>query len=231
MKLKAYNWVLEGLAALVILVGVVTMLIVGQETMGLMVIRVVGLGVLFFTLMRVKPILASRDDKDYLIIMLLELLVTLVVGAVLLFMAEKIESNEKWLTFSQLTGIVFYIRGIIHFYTTSKRYELHDLVGFFVNVLLISFGFLFLFNTLEVNTIVWIIYGLSFVLTGYLAYRSWNGYGRFRLEKENKLKLQDFVEKDKKKEKVVEDPKSIDDEINPVIIDEPKDDRPHIDVQ
>lgn len=228
MKLKAYNWVLEGLGALVILVGVIIMIIQGMEEVSKLVVQVVGLGVLFFTLMRIKPILESRNEKDYIIIMVLEFIITLVIAFVMLLMADKVSQEDKFINFSRLTGTVLYLRGIIHFYTTSKRYELHDLVAFFVNVLFISFGFLFLFNALKANYIVWVIYVLSFLLVGFFTYRSYNGYRNFRLQKENALKMQNYLEK--QKEEVIDDPKRIEDEIHPEVIEEPKEERPSINV-
>ena len=228
MKLKTYGWALEGLAALVIFVGLIIML-TQKEDLSALVIQAVGLGILFFTIMRIKPIVSSRNEKDFVIIMVLELVLTIVVGIIMLFFSTTVEGS-KIISFSRLTGVVLYTRGIVHFYTTAKRYELHDIVAFIVHVLFISFGFLFLFNALEANYVVWVIYALSFLLVAFFSYRSYNGYSQFRTQKENELKMQDYVEKDKKKEKVIEDPKNINDEINPKIIDEKDEERPHVDV-
>lgn len=230
MKINVYRWALEGLAALVLLVGTITMIITGVDEIQKFIVQVIGIGILFFTIIRIKPLIAARNEKDYLIIMLLEILVDLVVGSILLFGAEWVNgrSGEKFFTFSQFTGIVFYIRGIVHFYTTSKRYELHDLFSFIVNILMISFGFLFLFNTLELKTIVYILYVLSFILIGYFSYRTYNGYNRFRIEKTNRLKMQDYLEKEEKDPETIEDPVSIEEEIHPKIIEEPEEERPEV---
>lgn len=228
MKLKAYRWALEGITALVLLVGTITMIIVGTEEISKLIVQVIGLGFLFFTLIRIRPIIASRNEKDYLIIMLIEILVSFVVGIMLLFFSDWVQENTKFFTFSQLTGIVFYIRGIVHFYTTSKRYELHDIFSFIVHILLLSFGFLFLFNTLEVEKIVYILYVLSFLLVGYFGYRTYTGYNRYRIEKTNQLKMQDYMEKKEEKSDTIEDPVSIDEQIQPKIIEEPEENRPEV---
>lgn len=228
MKLKAYRWAIEGIAALLLLVGTVAMMIIGVDEIKRLVVQVIGLGFLFFTAIRVKPIIDARDEKDYLIIMLLEILISFVVGVILLFFTDWVRENERIFTFSQFTGIVFYIRGIVHFYTTAKRYELHDLFSFIVHILLLSFGFLFLFNTLQVETIVYILYVLSFLLIGYFSYRTYNGYNQFRIEKMNRLKMQDFIEKKDKEEKKIDDPVSIEEQIQPKIIEEPQEERPEI---
>lgn len=232
MKFKDYSWALEGVAALVLLIGFVTMLITGTENLSNIVVQVIGLGILFFTLIRIRPILASRNDKDYIIIMLLEILIDITAGIMMLGFSDFVLS-DKFFTFSRLTGAVFYIRGICHFYTTAKRYELHDLISFVVHILFISFGFLFLaLGKLEAKDIVYAIYALTILLIGYFSYRSYKGYGHFRIQKGNKLKMTDYLEKDKPKEKedVLEDPKSIEDQINPKKIDEPEKERPSVDI-
>lgn len=230
MKISAYRWALEGLAALVLLVGTIAMIAMGVEEIEQLIVQVVGLGMLFFTVIRIRPIIAARNEKDYLILMLLEILVTLVVGSILLFGTDWVNANDKLFTFSQFTGIVFYIRGIVHFYTTSKRYELHDLFSFVVNILMISFGFLFMFypsNKLE-TTIVYILYCLSFILVGYFSYRTYSGYNRFRIEKTNRLKMQEYINKEEKDPKTIDDPVSIEEEIHPKIIEEPKEERSEV---
>jgi len=240
LKLKDYNWVLDGLAALVLLVGFVTMFIVGNETISELVIRVVGLAILFFTAMRIKPIIAFRNEKDYLLIMFTEMLINLIVGVIMLFFATFVATSDIF-TFSRLTGIVLYIRGICHFYTTSKRYELHDIIGFIVHILFISFGFLFLFSNAIEDKFVVAIYLLTILLSGYFGYRSFKGYRNFRVLKENQLKVNNYVDDKKHKEEVVEDPKHIEEKRNPKIIEEPQniqdpiiedkdEDRPSIDV-
>lgn len=226
MKLKNYSWVLEGITAIILLAAVVVMFI-RQDELNALVIQLIGIGVLFFTVMRIKPILASRNEKDFVIIMVLEFVLSLVVGFVMLFLAQKVLTSDIY-SFSRLTGVVIYTRGIVHFYTTTKRYELNDMVSFIANILLISFGFLFLFNTLKETYVVWIIYALSFLLIGYFSYRSFNGYSRFRLQKMNELKLQNYSEK--KKQPKVEDPKQIEEKINPKVYNEPEEERPTVDV-
>jgi hypothetical protein len=227
MKLKSYNWALEGLAALILLAGFVVMFMYREDLPNL-IIQLIGLGVLFFTIMRIKPILASRNEKDYVIIMVLEFLVALFAGIMMLFFVETVNTSEI-VSFARLTGAVFYVRGIVHFYTTAKRYELHDMVSFVVHIVFLSLGFLFLINNSDLlSRFVWVIYFLTLVLSGYFGYRSFNGYKNFRLQKENNLKMQDYLsgEKNKKKEPVIEDPKQV--EIDK--IEEPKEDRPHVDV-
>jgi hypothetical protein len=221
MKLKNYSWALEGLAALILLAGFIVMFMYRNELPDL-IINLIGLGVLFFTVMRIKPILASRNEKDYVIIMVLEFLVTLFAGIMMLFFVD-IVNTSKLVSFARLTGAVFYVRGIVHFYTTAKRYELHDMVSFIVHIVFISLGFLFLVNNSDLlNSFVWVIYFLTLVLSGYFGYRSFNGYRGFRLQKENNLKIQDYLTGEK--EPVIEDPKQVEIEK----IDEPQEDRPTI---
>ncbi|NLG82231.1 MAG: hypothetical protein GX490_06915 [Bacilli bacterium] len=232
IKFKDYFWALDGLGALLMLVAFVLMLIYKDEVNDL-VVRLTGIGVLFFTLMRIKPILANRHEKDYLLVMFSEMLIFLVVGALLLFMAPKLlEAGDKDIfTYSRLVGLLLWIRGIVHFWTTAKRYELHDVIGFIVNVLFISFGFLFLLtNKLTSEKIALFLIIISLLLVAFFSYRTYNGYNNFRIQKVNALKMQDYLEKKEEEKEVIEDPKKIEDQINPKVIEEPEEKRPSLDI-
>ncbi|QVK18960.1 hypothetical protein KHQ81_04410 [Mycoplasmatota bacterium] len=230
IKLKDYNWVLEGLSSLVLLVAFILMIVHGTKEVGLLVIQFTGLGVLFFTLMRIKPILSSRDEKDYVLVMFVELLIAVIVGVILLFFPESAKDSKSIISFSRLIGLVLFVRGICHFWTTAKRYELHDIISFIMHIVFISFGFLYLYtNSLKQGKIVIALMILSILLSIYFGYRSYNGYNRYRIQKGNIQKMGDYL--GKKNEKVIEDPKTIEEKINPEIIDEPIDDnRPSADI-
>ena len=231
IKFKDYHWVLDGLAALLLIVAFIMMIINSTEEIGKIIIQLTGVAVLFFTLMRIKPIISSRNNKDYVIVMFGEMLITLIVGAILLFSPNTVRESSI-ISFSRLIGIVLFMRGVAHFWTTSKRYELHDIISFIVHIMFISFGFLFLYsNNLKEQKIVIALIILSLLLSLFFGYRSYRGYNNYRTQKGNLMKLGDYLEKKEKEEKVIEDPKSIDEEINPKIIDEPNDEnRPSIDV-
>jgi hypothetical protein len=231
IKFKDYHWVLDGLAALLLIVAFIMMIINSTEEIGKIIIQLTGVAVLFFTLMRIKPIISSRNNKDYVIVMFGEMLITLIVGAILLFSPNTVRESSI-ISFSRLIGIVLFMRGVAHFWTTSKRYELHDIISFIVHIMFISFGFLFLYsNNLKEQKIVIALIILSLLLSLFFGYRSYRGYNNYRTQKGNLLKMGDYLEKKEKEEKVIEDPKSIDEEINPKIIDEPNDEnRPSIDV-
>ena len=231
IKFKDYHWVLDGLAALLLIVAFIMMIINSTEEIGKIIIQLTGVAVLFFTLMRIKPIISSRNNKDYVIVMFGEMLITLIVGAILLFSPNTVRESSI-ISFSRLIGIVLFMRGVAHFWTTSKRYELHDIISFIVHIMFISFGFLFLYsNNLKEQRIVITLIILSLLLSLFFGYRSYRGYNNYRTQKGNLLKMGDYLEKKEKEEKVIEDPKSIDEEINPKIIDEPNDEnRPSIDI-
>lgn len=231
IKFKDYHWVLDGLAALLLIVAFIMMIINSTEEIGKIIIQLTGVAVLFFTLMRIKPIISSRNNKDYVIVMFGEMLITLIVGAILLFSPNTVRESSI-ISFSRLIGIVLFMRGVAHFWTTSKRYELHDIISFIVHIMFISFGFLFLYsNNLKEQRIVITLIILSLLLSLFFGYRSYRGYNNYRTQKGNLLKMGDYLEKKEKEEKVIEDPKSIDEQINPKIIDEPNDEnRPSIDI-
>jgi|GEM_PF-970877 len=232
IKFKDYFWAFDGLGALLMLVAFILMIIYHNQVNDI-IIRLTGIGVLFFTLIRIKPILANRNEKDYLLVMFSELLIFLVVGCLLLFMAPKLlEAGEKDIfTYSRLVGLLLWIRGIVHFWTTSKRYELHDIIGFIVNVLFISFGFVFLLtNSLTSDKITLFLIIISLLLVVFFSYRTFSGYNSFRIQKTNALKMQDYLEKKEEDKEVIEDPKKIEDQINPKVIEEPEEKRPSVEV-
>jgi len=229
IKFKDYNWVLEGLAALLLLVAFILMVLNIPEVEEI-VIQLTGLGVLFFTLMRIKPILSSRNEKDYVIVMFSEIIIGIIVGILLLSVTDTIKTSD-WISFNRLIGLVLFVRGVSHFWTTAKRYELHDMISFIMHVIFISVGSVFLYLTnADLNKkVVIVLIILAILLSIYSGYRSYNGYNRYRIQKGNALKMGDYLEK--KDEKVIEDPKSIEEKINPKIIEEPaEEDRPSVDV-
>lgn len=238
IKLKDYNWALEGLASLILLIAFVMMLI-NLNDVGVLIIRVTGLGVLFFTLIRIKPILASRNEKDYVIVMFSELIIDLAVGCLLLFASDTVNGHDI-IGFGRLLGLVLFVRGVSHFWTTAKRYELHDIISFVMHVIFISVGAVFLYiqdKSLNDKVVILLLI-LSILLSMYFGYRTYKGYNHYRIQKTNALKMGDYLEK--KEEEVIEDPKSIEEKINPKTIDEPKkekkieepndDNRPSIDI-
>ncbi|MDF2699511.1 MAG: hypothetical protein K0Q49_1067 [Haloplasmataceae bacterium] len=230
MKLKDYNWALEGLAALILFVAFILMWIRMDEVSDI-VVKLTGLGILFFTFVRIVPIIKSRNDKDYVLVMFTEMLVSLIAGVLMLFLTDNVVSASNNLySFSRLSGIVLFLRGVSHFWTTSKRYELHDIVSFIVHVVFLSFGFLFLWNNnLQGKSIVIVVMILSIFLSGYFGYRTFKGYNTYRIQKMNALKVNDYLVK--KEDKTINvDPTHIEGKINPKKIEEPKEERPKVDV-
>ena len=227
IKFKDYQWVFEGLAALVLLVTFVVMLVNSSTEVGKVIIQLTGIAILFFTVMRIKPILAARNEKDYLLVMFAEMFIALIVGVILLALPTQVTENKFILSFSRLVGLVLFLRGVAHFWTTVKRYELHDIISFVVNVFFISFGFLFLWtDNLKERSIVIVLMVLSALLSVFFGYRSYGGYSHFRINKQNIQKMGNYIDKKKKPDKTIEDPKIIDKKI-----DEPeKEKRPSIDV-
>lgn len=233
IKFKDYNWLIEGLAALVLLISFVLMLIYDTEV-ALISIRLTGLGILFFTIIRVRPLIVSRDEKDFLLLMFIEFMIDLVVGTMMLFFPEYVtKKGNEIFNFARLIGIVLFVRGITHFYTTAKRYELHDIFAFIFHIIAISFGFLYLWNgDLTIEKIVLALEVLAIILSLYFGYRSYRGYNNYRIQKTNLLKMDDYLnQKQDKPKNQIEDPLHIDEKINPKIIEEPsEDDRPSIDI-
>ncbi|HEY8363989.1 MAG TPA: hypothetical protein VIK84_00335 [Haloplasmataceae bacterium] len=237
IKLRDYQWVLEALAAILFIVTFILMAIYGDEVR-LTVIKLTGVGVLFFTLMRIKPILSSRKEKDYVIVMFSEIIISFVVGIILIFFTDKLQDNNLIMRFSALVGLILFIRGVSHFWTTSKKYELHDIISFVFHVFAMSFGFLFLVtkDTLTIDKVAIFLMIISVLLTFFFGYRSWGGYRNYRIHKLNIQKMGNYLEKKQEKEKVIEDPVSIEEKINPKEIKDPvpneknDDDRPSIEI-
>ncbi|ERJ13507.1 hypothetical protein [Haloplasma contractile] len=230
LRFNDYGWVVKGFTSIVLLASFIYMLYIqytNEAVAESVLTPIIGITILLFTVVRIFPVLRSRSEKDYLLIMYSEILISIVIGALFIALPEFAYNN-----FSILLGIILYIRGCVFFFTTTKRYELSDALSFVINILFISFGFAFVFawNDFTPDSLMYVLIALALIFSVYYGYGTYTGFNNTHLNRQNRLKMDDVLKKkEKEDDKVIQDPKHIEEKRNPKIIDEPKSDiRPTI---
>lgn len=201
-KLREYGWVLKGLAAFVLIAASIYMIvtynkedIVFKENL----IRLIGFTILVFALIRLKPILTGEKDRQYIIVMYSELLISVIIGILFLTIPSIMES-----VFSYLVGGIMYARGVIYFWTIVKKYDISDMFAFVAHILFISFGFLLFFKPITIENIITLIIILAILLGLAFGYSTYTGYNNFRLHKDNTIKMNKYKKGKSKDDEVFE---------------------------
>ena len=129
--LKKYVWVVEWITtALLIVLGIIAVV---EKT-----ILLYTFGILFiiFGLFRIIPLLKTTSSKLVKWLLFGETLVDILSGGVLLFLAIKNLETGNYVGY--IIGGVLYLRGFIHFLSTSLKDEPSNLVNFFFHIVLIT---------------------------------------------------------------------------------------------
>ena len=224
--LKKYVWVVEWIAtALLIVLGIIAVV---EKT-----ILLYTFGILFIILglFRIIPLLKTTSSKLVKWLLFGETLVDILSGGVLLFLAIKNSETGNYVGY--IIGGVLYLRGFIHFLSTSLKDEPSNLVNFFFHIVLITIGTIVItkggFDKVLLAWLFLIVIAICALILAIKGYRDYSNY-RNNLSCESKLKkLDGEVSKDKsKKDKKTDDMEApTSDEIKINII--PDDDKPSVD--
>lgn len=223
--LKKYVWVVEWITtALLIVLGIIAVV---EKT-----ILLYTFGILFiiFGLFRIIPLLKTTNSKLVKWLLFGETIIDILSGGTLLFLAIKNAETGNYIGY--IIGGVLYLRGFIHFLSTSLKDEPSNLVNFFFHIIMLTIGTVVITKGgFDKNLLAWlflIVIVICAIILGVKGYRDYSNY-RNNLSCESKLKKlnKEDSKSDKKKDKKtdgVEAPTS--DEIKINIIQD--DDKPSV---
>lgn len=223
--LKKYVWVVEWITtALLIVLGIIAVV---EKT-----ILLYTFGILFiiFGLFRIIPLLKTTNSKLVKWLLFGETIIDILSGGTLLFLAIKNAETGNYIGY--IIGGVIYLRGFIHFLSTSLKDEPSNLVNFFFHIIMLTIGTVVITKGgFDKNLLAWlflIVIVICAIILGVKGYRDYNNY-RNNLSCESKLKKLNKEESksDKKKDKKtdgVEAPTSEEIKINII----PDDDKPSV---
>lgn len=196
--LKKYVWVVEWITtALLIVLGIIAVV---EKT-----ILLYTFGILFiiFGLFRIIPLLKTTNSKLVKWLLLGETIIDILSGGTLLFLAIKNAETGNYIGY--IIGGVLYLRGFIHFLSTSLKDEPSNLVNFFFHIIMLTIGTVAITKGgFDKKLLAWlflIVIVICAIIIGIKGYRDYSNY-RNNLSCENKLKKlnKEDSKSDKKKD-------------------------------
>lgn len=131
---KKYIWLFEWLAAAIVLgVGI---------TVGFMpsvVLTITGIAFIIIAMFRLIPLLKTTVTRTMKIVFTVEIIVNMIVGAALIYLATK-ESTDIKKAYGYLLGGILYARSFIYFFGTTVKKEESDISKFFAHIIFITVG-------------------------------------------------------------------------------------------
>jgi len=220
--MKKYIWIFEWIAtALLLVLGIV---VVVETT-----ILLYTFGILFiiFGLFRLIPLIKTTESKLVKWLIFSETVIALIPGGILLF--DAVKGNETGVYIGYIIGGVIYLRGFVHFLSTSLKNEPSNLLNFFFHIILLTIGtIIFVKGGFDKTLLSWIFLGIIVLCAIILGIKGYKDYYNYRgsIVGESKLKELNKEEKsNKKKSETKEAPTSEEIKIN--ILPE-EDDKPSI---
>ncbi|MDY0138361.1 MAG: hypothetical protein RBR50_01565, partial [Candidatus Izemoplasmatales bacterium] len=139
-----YGWALKFvLAAILVAVGI--FMVVSEDV----VYIITGMAIVIFSLFRVYPLLKSLDREVLRTINLIEILVSVVLGAIMIYagFTQKNASGELLSPWNELyrwfLAFFLYIRGLVFFVSTTFFEEKTEIPKFIFHIVAISLGAIF----------------------------------------------------------------------------------------
>lgn len=212
---KNYGWIFKFIAAgLILALGIVFKFILNDDAQ-VFVLVLTGLVLLIFGLFRIIPLVKTLKNKTLKIMNIIEVSVNIIIGLLMLYFAF-FQEGKLGNLYGYLLGGVFYLRGLVYFVSVVLVHENTSPIQFWFHIGFLTLGVVMFFNgDISTETIVWIIFGLSILVAGYLSFDGGAHYKRYRYEL-NPIKVKS-KDKKKKTEDVIVDPV-----IDPSTIEDPK---------
>jgi len=197
---KKYLWLFEFLGVAIILaVGIFAF--VKQEIF----LYIAGLALIIFGLLRVIPLVKTTKDKLLKIIYSVEIAFNVIAGVLLIVEAGKDDYSENLMRY--LVGAVFYLRGVIYFFSTVIRKESTDYPKFVTHIVLITLGAIVIVtNFFKADKLAWIVLIIAIISAIFIAISGVKNYKNYRYEMLAKDETKKIKKQLEKEEEIFEDP-------------------------
>ncbi len=201
-KIKEYLWVMFGIAGLLLLAAAIVLGFSkdAQDTLIQVLGVIIGIGIIGFSLFRIRVLHLYKKSNLMLGLHIAEIVLHIVVGLLFIFKIDFM-GDYPWFTLS--LSLILYLRGFLFFYGIVYKDILADQVSFFAHLIFISIGAIFLFITIpfknhskySITDLKPIVIVMFILLALYFGFKSYKGYVSYKHGKANRLKLNDYSQK------------------------------------
>lgn len=189
--LKKYIWLWEMIAC-AIAISCAIIIVTVKPVLYL----IIGVILAVLGLCRIVPLVKTTDDKALKWINAIELILNILVGGMLIFFGvicnkEGHEKLENFINnnFGYFLGGVFYLRGLVYFYTTVMKKEDTKLPLFIIHIILFTLGSFVIGLTIkdgfDYDTVKWTLFGIILLAAGFTGYNGIKGYINYRGNEQN----------------------------------------------
>ncbi len=175
------------------------------------VVTVSGAAILIFALIRIYPIIKSKQPQEYKTMIVVEIVVNVIIGILLTYVGithQKGDGNNAFNEFIVekyrfLLGVVLYARGVIYFVGITFMKSEGTKIKFIVHICLLTIGVVCFARKIEVRDLSLLVAAISLLAFGYLALDSGITYNNYHNNKK-KEKQVDVSKEDTKSDEVYE---------------------------
>lgn len=177
-----YGWLLKFiLAAVLIAVGIY--MVVSED----IVYIITGIAMVIFSLFRVYPLLKSLNREVLRTINLIEILISIVLGAIMIY-AGFTQKDANGVLEAPWDGLYrwflaffLYVRGLVFFVSTTFFDERTEIPKFIFHILALSLGAAFVvLKDFDAQVLGWLFFIISIGGAGYLSFDGYGGYRKYR---------------------------------------------------
>lgn len=212
MKIARYKWLLEIIAAALLLVLGIVVYFEAK-----LVLYITGTLFIFLGIARLIPLLKTTKDKLLKLLFLLEIVIDIAAGAFILLEAQKVDTLG--VVFGYIIGGVLYLRGFMHLYSTAFKNEPNVFLSFLFHIILLSLGVvIFVKGNVDSKLVGYVIVAIIILCVLYLLLKGIKHYRSYRgiILEEQETKRLKKAEKEEKKQKREEKKAPANKEIYPI---------------
>lgn len=189
-KIFDYGWLIKWILAAILMAGGILAKLYELEV----VYATTGIAIVLFSILRIYPLMKTLKKEVLRTINLFEIFLDVVVGALMIFVVFSGRSNDAFWKglYGYLIAFFFYVRGFIYFISMYFFQEKSEAMKFWFHLIALSLGsallVLAIFGQDILSFLGWIVLFISVAGGVYLGY---DGYGGYRIYRQNSKTLQE----------------------------------------
>ena len=174
MKIARYKWLLEIIAAALLLVLGIVIYFEAK-----LVLYITATLFIFLGIARFIPLLKTTKDKLLKLLYFLEIIIDVAAGVFILSQAQKVDTLGN--VFGYIIGGVLYLRGFMHLYSTAFKNEPNVFLNFVFHIILLSLGVvIFIKGNVDSKLVGYVILAIILLCVLYLLLRGMKHYRTYR---------------------------------------------------